>query len=266
MKATITPSFTPRSQTPVSRMQPPPIPSRPDSSASLLESDAYNRPRSDSVKSQVPPPLPRRSSPAPAILSNSSDPHSALPKVRREPPPRPVKPLEEAQPSFTPSSSIINEIQRQRSLASGPSSPVKPDTLPPRPKPTVSMDMDGPPPDGLVTPVLPTMKTQPPLPIRNPTASAPTTAVTSSVTPAATAAKPIPVGNGSRKTGSVADRLKQWEQIGSQSTVKTSSSGFKSPTKPSLSTSPTKKTAPVKPAKPDTLRKASISSMSTPPA
>jgi hypothetical protein len=271
MIATITPSFTPRSQTPVSRVQPPPIPSRPESNTSLLEADGY-RSRSDSVRSQAPP-LPSRSSPAPARLStspNSNDPNSVLPKVRRDPPPRPTKPASEApveqapEPSFVPSTSIIDKIQQQRSLAST-SSPVKPSALPPRPQPKVSMDMDGPPPDGLVTPVLPTQKSQPPLPIRKPV---PTTSVADlpSSTPAI-ATKPIIIGSSGegRKTGSVADRLKQWEQIGTQSTVRPSSSGSKSPTKTPLATSPTKKAAPVKPAKPDTLRKPS-STMSTSPA
>jgi hypothetical protein len=271
MEATITPSFTPRSQTPVFRVQPPPMPSRPDSNTSLLEADGY-RSRSDSVRSQAPP-LPSRSSPAPARLStspNSSDPNSVLPKFRRDPPPRPTKAISDAtieqapEPSFVPSTSIIDKIQQQRSLAST-SSPVKPSALPPRPQPKVSMDMDGPPPDGLVTPVLPTQKSQPPLPIRKPV---PTTSVADlpSSTPA-TATKPIiigPSGEG-KKTGSVADRLKQWEQIGSQSTVKPSSSGSKSPTKTTLAISPTKKAAPVKPAKPDTLRKPS-STISTSPA
>jgi hypothetical protein len=270
MIATITPSFTPRSQTPVSRVQPPPIPSRPDSNTSLLEADGY-RSRSESVRSQAPP-LPSRSSPAPARLStspNSNDPNSVLPKVRRDPPPRPTKPASEPpveqapEPSFVPSTSIIDKIQQQRSLASS-SSPVKPSALPPRPQPKVSMDMDGPPPDGLVTPVLPTQKSQPPLPIRKPV---PTTSVADlpSSSPAI-ATKPIIIGatGEGRKTGSVADRLKQWEQIGAQSTVKPSS-GSKSPTKTPLATSSTRKAAPVKPAKPDTLRKPS-STISTSPA
>jgi hypothetical protein len=271
MTGTITPSFTPRSRTPVSRVQPPTIPSRPDSNTSLLEADGY-RSRSDSVRSQAPP-LPSRSSPAPARLStspNSSDPNSVLPKVRRDPPPRPTKPASEAtteqgpEPSFVPSTSIIDKIQQQRSLAST-SSPVKPSALPPRPQPKVSMDTDGPPPDGLVTPVLPTQKSQPPLPIRKPV---PTDSVAElSSSKPATASKPIIIGASGegRKTGSVADQLKQWEQIGSQSTVKPSSSGSKSPTRTPLATSPTKRAAPVKRAKPDTLRKPS-SNMSTSPA
>jgi hypothetical protein len=126
------------------------------------------------------------------------------------------------------------------------------------------MDMDGPPPDGLVTPVLPTQKSQPPLPIRKPVPTTSAAEVASS-TPA-TATKPIIIGASGegRKMGSVADRLKQWEQIGSQSSVKPPSSGSKSPTKTSLSISPTKKPAPVKPAKPETLRKSSAA-MSTSP-
>lgn len=278
MIATITPSFTPRAQTPVSRVQPPPIPSRPDSNTSLLEADVY-RSRSDSVRSQAPPPLPRRASPAPARLStspSSNDPNSVLPKVRREPPPRPSKPtgdslLEPApapEPSFTPSTSIIDKIQRQRSLNATSASPVKPSALPPRPQPKVTMDMDGPPDEGLVTPVLPTQKSQPALPSRKPIASS-IPVESSRPTPVTPATKPITIAAGSeggRKTGSVADRLKQWEQIGSQSTVKPSSSGSKSPTKTSLSISPTKKAAPIKPAKPDTLRKPSSSTMSTSPA
>jgi len=272
MTATISPSFTPRTQTPVSRVQPPPIPSRPDGNTSLLEADGY-RSRSDSARSQAPP-LPSRSSPAPARLStspNSSDPNSVLPKVRRDPPPRPTKPASEApieqapEPSFVPSTSIIDKINKQRSLASTSPSPVKPNALPPRPQPKVSMDMDGPPPEGLVTPVLPAPKSQPPLPIRKPV---PTSSVADSPSsPPAIATKPIIIGatGEGRKTGSVADRLKQWEQIGSQSTVKPSSSGSKSPTKPDLATSPTKKPAPVKPTKPDTLRKPS-GTISTSPA
>jgi hypothetical protein len=230
ISASITPSLTPRSQTPVSRVQPPPIPPRSGSSTDQLEAGAYSRPREEYIKSQALPPLPRRASPAPARLStspNSSDPHSVLPKaVRREPPLRPSKPATEApssetpQPSFTPTSSTIDQIQKQRSLVSIS----KPSALPPRPLPKVSVDMDGPPPAGLITPVLPTQKSQPPLPARKPTVAIP--ASTPDDHQAGLPAKPIGT-NGITKTGSVADRLKQWEQIGSQSTPKPVSSGSK---------------------------------------
>jgi len=269
MSASITPSLTPRSQTPQQRVQPPPIPPRSGSNTDLLEAGAYSRPREGSIKSQGPPPLPRRASPAPARLStspSSSDPNSILPKaVRRDPPPRPVKttdqPMSEdtPQPSFVPTTSTISEIQRQRSLASTS----KPNALPPRPQSKVSVDMDGPPPSGLVTPVLPTQKSQPPLPVRKPTVAIP--ASTSDIPRAASPTKPFGA-HGTTRTGSVADRLKQWEQIGSQSTAKPASSGSRSPTKSSLSTSPAKKAGPSIPEKPDTLRKPSTSSMSASPS
>lgn len=299
--ATITPSLTPRTQTP----QPPPIPNRPTPSTLKADEDALTRSRSSSG----PPPLPRRGSPAPAKLSvspNSSDPHGTMPLAARREPPRPPRDTAASDSAFKPSSSTIDAIQRRRAAPAVPSegaSSKMPPPPPPASRPTISVGLDESPPDGLVTPVQPSTKSTPApsLPARKATLPAPSSAATQATpTPslperkpgAAVSAqeeksgasgtatqragplvsappKPTAITTGQRstngtKTGSVADRLKQWEQLGTQSGPKTATP--QSPVKPSSSSIPpspvqraseTRPIPPAKPKKPDTLRKPS---------
>lgn len=167
---------------------------------------------------------------------------------------------------------------------------------PPIPRPKVSVDLDGPPPEGLVTPVQPSIKTSPPsLPTRKPTLptapkaeeKTPPVAATRRSAPAIEVGKEPPKSsenamkpsvspslrtNGA-KTGSVADRLKQWEQLGSQSS-NARMAVPRSPINPasSIPPSPTlssrvsdKHLAPSIPKKPDTLRRPSANGSATSP-
>lgn len=302
--ATITPSLTPRSGTPLQRQtQPPPIPPRATPSTLKADEEASSRSRSGSVRSQGPPPLPRRGSPAPAHLStspNSTNPNSTLPMAnRRDPPPPPsgrtvtssstsvVPPTQEP---FKPSSSTIEEIQRRRTLGS---SKMPPPVIPRSKMPIVT---DSPPLEGLVSPIQPDQKSvAPTLPVRKPTlpASADTSAESKPIAarkPASAlpnserrpsngspASRPVPgtsrIGT-AQKTGSVADRLKQWEQIGAQPPAPLRVAAPRSPTKPSSSIppSPIKKPSedvarhapPTKPVKPETLRKVSSTNGASP--
>lgn len=300
----VTPSLTPRSGTP----QPPPIPPRATPSTLMSDESALSRSRAGSIKSQAPP-LPRRGSPAPAHLSsspNSTNPNSTLPlAVRREAPPPPNRTQTSAsststtstQELFKPSSSTIEEIQRRRAV--GPPSNGAPSSnkMPPPavPKSKKALDLDSPAPAGLLSPLQPTERTPAPaLPARK--ATLPTSATPpiekQLPAPVVPARKPVPTltdenpklpraddtlarkitvppSPRAQKTGSVADRLKQWEQIGTPKQPPPKIVAPRSPTKSSINLlpSPTKSSStnigkerqgpPSIPRKPETLRKVS---------
>lgn len=281
------------------------------------DEEALSRSRAGSIKSSAPPPLPRRGSPAPAKLSsspNSINPHSTLPLTGRREPPAPPNGKHATsssatmstttQDTFKPSSSTIDEIQRRRKM----SSPTKPDTssgqmpppVVPRSRMPMSVETDSPPPEGLISPVQPDQKAPAPsLPARKATLPSSTSAPADSrTTPAVVSRKPAPIfPNGpaqpskpgttqvapvpasprTQKAGSVADRLKQWEQIGAQPPTPPRVTVPRSPTKPSsgLPPSPTKRASedgtkarhapPTKPVKAETLRKVSNTNGSSPP-
>jgi hypothetical protein len=300
-----------------SQTQPPPIPPRATPTTMNADEEAMTRSRAGSIKSQAPPPLPRRGSPAPARLStspNSGNPNSTLPMaIRREPPPPPSSKTaatpssintQPAQDTFRPSSSTIEEIQRRRTLGSPTKTEGGSVKMPPPvvPRAKMPVDTDSPPPEGLISPVQPDQKVSAPsLPARKPTLPTSTNITTDTKAPPSVASrKPVPTfGNEpsrpmninpttrsapgppqagpAQKTGSVADRLKQWEQIGAQSPAAPRVVVPRSPTKPSsiFPPSPIKRQSddgvkerhvpPTKPVKPETLRKVSNTNGSSPP-
>lgn len=248
---------------------------------------------------------------------NSTNPKATLPMaVRREPPPPPngKAPTPNnsssgppAQEVFKPSSSTIDEIQRRRAISS-PAKPVSgtgkmPPPVVPRSK--VAMEADSPHPQDLIKPAQPDQKASAPsLPARKmtlPTSATTGTSITPKATPVTASRKPVPAlvneppqkpksetanraipvpaspRGTSQKTGSVADRLKQWEQINSQPPKAPRVVVPRSPTKPSSSfpPSPIKRPSddgakdrhapPTKPVKPETLRKVSNTNGSSPP-
>lgn len=248
---------------------------------------------------------------------NSNNPKSTLPMaLRREPPPPPSAKTAAADTSstgppaqelFKPSSSTIDEIQRRRTVGSA----TKPDSgtgkMPPPvvPRSKMAVETDSPPPEGLISPVQPDQKASAPsLPARKmtlPTSGSASTSTTSKVTPVTASRKPVPAFSSessqssksetpnraipvpssprgpAQKTGSVADRLKQWEQINAQPPTASRVVVPRSPTKPSsgFPPSPAKRSSesgakdrhapPTKPVKPETLRKVSNTNGSSPP-